>query len=123
MPGHLTNGANLLPLGTTGAGGILLTGNITGATAGPVTVTSFGSGAITLSGANTQTGATTVNSGILRATTNATALGATTSAKCRRDRKSTRLNSSHTVISYAVFCLKKKKNNERTPYQTTHLHR
>src|SRR5260221_10882647 len=27
-----------------------------------------------------------------------------------RDRKSTRLNSSHTVISYAVFCLKKKKN-------------
>src|SRR5437588_3725320 len=29
-----------------------------------------------------------------------------------RDRKSTRLNSSHTVISYAVFCLKKKKQNE-----------
>ena len=28
-----------------------------------------------------------------------------------KDRKSTRLNSSHTVISYAVFCLKKKKNN------------
>src|SRR5256885_13341459 len=27
---------------------------------------------------------------------------------CRRDRKSTRLNSSHLVISYAVFCLKKK---------------
>src|SRR5438034_4154135 len=27
------------------------------------------------------------------------------------DRKSTRLNSSHTVISYAVFCLKKKKKN------------
>src|SRR5260221_4117555 len=30
-----------------------------------------------------------------------------------RDRKSTRLNSSHTVISYAVFCLKKKKNTNR----------
>src|SRR5438034_3014417 len=29
-----------------------------------------------------------------------------------QDRKSTRLNSSHTVISYAVFCLKKKKNSE-----------
>src|SRR5947207_6572481 len=29
----------------------------------------------------------------------------------RQDRKSTRLNSSHTVISYAVFCLKKKRNN------------
>src|SRR6266852_3338191 len=31
----------------------------------------------------------------------------------RRDRKSTRLNSSHGSISYAVFCLKKKKNNQR----------
>src|SRR5215204_7069131 len=28
----------------------------------------------------------------------------------RPDRKSTRLNSSHTVMTYAVFCLKKKKN-------------
>src|SRR5260363_442181 len=30
------------------------------------------------------------------------------------DRKSTRLNSSHQIISYAVFCLKKKKNNKHT---------
>src|SRR2546422_5848352 len=30
-----------------------------------------------------------------------------------QDRKSTRLNSSHGYISYAVFCLKKKKNKER----------
>src|SRR5256885_3767734 len=30
------------------------------------------------------------------------------------DRKSTRLNSSHLVISYAVFCLKKKKQNNQT---------
>src|SRR5947207_15948885 len=30
-----------------------------------------------------------------------------------KDRKSTRLNSSHTVISYAVFCLKKKKQQHR----------
>src|SRR5438034_7410554 len=30
----------------------------------------------------------------------------------RTDRKSTRLNSSHTVISYAVFCLKKKKKTD-----------
>src|SRR5437588_7200288 len=29
------------------------------------------------------------------------------------DRKSTRLNSSHTVISYAVFCLKKKKKSQQ----------
>src|SRR4051812_49873945 len=34
----------------------------------------------------------------------------------KKDRKSTRLNSSHMSISYAVFCLKKKKNNkERNP--------
>src|SRR2546427_9241520 len=32
-----------------------------------------------------------------------------------QDRKSTRLNSSHSQISYAVFCLKKKKNNTQ-PY-------
>src|SRR6266850_5979292 len=32
-----------------------------------------------------------------------------------RDRKSTRLNSSHLVISYAVFCLKKKKKIHTTP--------
>src|SRR5947207_5811388 len=31
------------------------------------------------------------------------------------DRKSTRLNSSHTVISYAVFCLKKKKQSKIAP--------
>src|SRR5207244_6104962 len=30
----------------------------------------------------------------------------------RADRKSTRLNSSHQIISYAVFCLKKKKKNQ-----------
>src|SRR2546430_13017571 len=37
--------------------------------------------------------------------------------RCRsrcRDRKSTRLNSSHSQISYAVFCLKKKKKNKKT---------
>src|SRR2546430_11066463 len=34
-----------------------------------------------------------------------------------KDRKSTRLNSSHSQISYAVFCLKKKKPLEATPTQ------
>src|SRR3954462_2010521 len=33
----------------------------------------------------------------------------------RSDRKSTRLNSSHTIISYAVFCLKKKTKPPRPP--------
>src|SRR5256885_3902893 len=49
------------------------------------------------------------------------------SRRGRRDRKSTRLNSSHLVISYAVFCLKKKKKNKQILYyllsahiQTTH---
>src|SRR5687768_18013280 len=37
---------------------------------------------------------------------------ATVGAQRRRDRKSTRLNSSHGYISYAVFCLKKKKYNQ-----------
>src|SRR5438270_1778684 len=36
-------------------------------------------------------------------------------ANPRRDRKSTRLNSSHSQISYAVFCLKKKKCIRRLP--------
>src|SRR5258708_19280521 len=35
------------------------------------------------------------------------------------DRKSTRLNSSHQIISYAVFCLKKKKNS---PYHSNYTH-
>src|SRR5437588_1327826 len=38
--------------------------------------------------------------------------GFATYADARRDRKSTRLNSSHTVISYAVFCLKKKSGRQ-----------
>src|ERR1039457_7539763 len=41
---------------------------------------------------------------------------------CCLDRKSTRLNSSHLVISYAVFCLKKKKTtNEHTTATPTQL--
>src|SRR5579872_7572822 len=39
--------------------------------------------------------------------------------QCCRDRKSTRLNSSHVRISYAVFCLKKK-NKKKT--RTRHKH-
>src|SRR3954467_10174214 len=39
--------------------------------------------------------------------------------KCALDRKSTRLNSSHTIISYAVFCLKK--NIRHTAPHAAHL--
>src|SRR5258708_19943420 len=38
------------------------------------------------------------------------------------DRKSTRLNSSHQIISYAVFCLKKKKNKPQIQTQTKQAH-
>src|SRR5256886_4252465 len=38
------------------------------------------------------------------------------------DRKSTRLNSSHSQISYAVFCLKKKKRRTAHSTPTNHLH-
>src|ERR671926_738566 len=40
----------------------------------------------------------------------------------RRDRKSTRLNSSHTVISYAVFCLKKKHDTHQRRGCSTRPH-
>src|SRR2546422_5233656 len=43
------------------------------------------------------------------------------SRQIKRDRKSTRLNSSHGYISYAVFCLKKK--NLRDPGQSHDAHR
>src|SRR3712207_6902873 len=53
--------------------------------------------------------------------------GVTLPAYRGEDRKSTRLNSSHANISYAVFCLKKKKKQNRTSdtvktpsHQTTH---
>src|SRR2546427_8527194 len=38
------------------------------------------------------------------------------------DRKSTRLNSSHSQISYAVFCLKKKKKKKAQVRPTAHAH-
>src|SRR5437588_8104576 len=42
--------------------------------------------------------------------------------RARGDRKSTRLNSSHTVISYAVFCLKKKKQRDNLSYIDINIH-
>src|SRR5258708_24537793 len=40
-------------------------------------------------------------------------------ARAHLDRKSTRLNSSHQIISYAVFCLKKKKKQDSTTLSAT----
>src|SRR5438045_7578592 len=50
-----------------------------------------------------------------------TSIAASYSSRAKADRKSTRLNSSHLGISYAVFCLKKKKNNTKKhrEYTTT----
>src|SRR5437763_9638710 len=45
---------------------------------------------------------------------------ATLLASTSGDRKSTRLNSSHRCISYAVFCLKKKKRKNNKPDDTRH---
>src|SRR5438105_11704592 len=43
-------------------------------------------------------------------------------SRCEEDRKSTRLNSSHEWISYAVFCLKKKKKQKPAiTYRQKHL--
>src|SRR5438876_2518918 len=44
-----------------------------------------------------------------------------TTGKAKRDRKSTRLNSSHPSISYAVFCLKKKKEQRTMNFGRLHL--
>src|SRR5438874_5680448 len=48
-----------------------------------------------------------------------TAEGDSRAASSTRDRKSTRLNSSHVEISYAVFCLRKKKKNNKVETDTT----
>src|SRR5256885_10278730 len=56
----------------------------------------------------------------VRTAADRTALGRLLGKGRAVDRKSTRLNSSHLVISYAVFCLKKKKNTLTTSSDCTH---
>src|SRR5258708_12602323 len=55
---------------------------------------------------------TTGSSPTRRGSTWTTRAPGTRSTRCIRDRKSTRLNSSHQIISYALFCLKKKKQKD-----------
>src|SRR5256885_9620852 len=50
----------------------------------------------------------------MRAMAGSTRQWVSEASSARSDRKSTRLNSSHLVISYAVFCLKKKNNRKIT---------
>src|SRR5256885_12842457 len=68
----------------------------------PVSATDPPSGKISYSSASKSVSGTSILSQILR------------------DRKSTRLNSSHLVISYAVFCLKKKKDSPPIPLACPH---
>src|SRR5256886_10788512 len=49
----------------------------------------------------------------LRPTASVTGEALSFRLRVEKDRKSTRLNSSHSQISYAVFCLKKKKKNQQ----------
>src|SRR5690242_21086691 len=58
---------------------------------------------------------------VVRALAEAGAHVAATDVSDDQDRKSTRLNSSHMSISYAVFCLKKKKKTTDTSMVTTHV--
>src|SRR2546426_6767066 len=53
--------------------------------------------------------------------TSMTRSSATVTTRLHADRKSTRLNSSHLVISYAVFCLKKKKTKESKQDETVRV--
>src|SRR2546428_1910386 len=57
---------------------------------------------------------------VLQATRSARAAADGVALVRRPDRKSTRLNSSHDQISYAVFCLKKKKEDEATCHHMMH---
>src|SRR5690625_4998361 len=52
-------------------------------------------------------------SGVFEGVTTGTPIGLLIENTDQRDRKSTRLNSIHVALSYAVFCLKKKKKNKR----------
>src|SRR5690625_7067914 len=60
---------------------------------------------------------TTMAPSILASSRNRVEENSTSNSKPPEDRKSTRLNSSHVAISYAVFCLKKKKEPTRKQKQ------
>src|SRR5205814_9408226 len=83
----------------------------------PISATAFPCGSSTAPVART-TGAAASRSRAGACSICATAWPRTSRISCARDRKSTRLNSSHLGISYAVFCLKKKKKNTKQQCST-----
>src|SRR3712207_7656162 len=72
-------------------------------------------------GASTTSGPSTTPEGAREAARQAEAAEARELMAERADRKSTRLNSSHANISYAVFCLKKKKKKNRNAQNSKHI--
>src|SRR5690348_17493041 len=67
-------------------------------------------------------GSTRSSTGSARAPSTSSSVRARAPDSPARDRKSTRLNSSHPSISYAVFCLKKKKNiQKKAPTEAVYL--
>src|SRR5688572_32595741 len=62
-------------------------------------------------------GSTVLSAANIQAIARARAFASSGSSPAWRDRKSTRLNSSHSQISYAVFCLKKKKKKRKTVHK------
>src|SRR5690349_23468596 len=77
--------------------------------------------ALPISGASAATGSSSSSStsadGCAATASASAANGCPASAPASTDRKSTRLNSSHVEISYAVFCLKKKINHKYRIYK------
>lgn len=73
-----STGAGVKTIAVAGDGATTLSGIIANGTSGTVEVTKSGTGRLTLSGVNTFSGAVTLNAGVLRATTSASALGAGT---------------------------------------------
>src|SRR5436190_3138439 len=81
--------------------------------------TLFRSGVIKLETLQSPTVLGYIYGGIYSTLANTTDSSTQTTASKKSDRKSTRLNSSHTVISYAVFCLKKKKKTKKSDNKLT----
>src|SRR2546427_4397992 len=81
--------------------------------------TLFRSGAVKLGIVNRSAGGYASNTTVRRRTAQIERNARALERSLYRDRKSTRLNSSHSQISYAVFCLKKKKKKTKNNTSTT----
>src|SRR3989454_9153601 len=109
-------GSNDVSIFRVGPAGLSLTSRIPSGGTQPVSLTVHGNLLYVLNGGvsgNIAGFALDANGGAAAIPGSSRALSGTAVGPAQ-DRKSTRLNSSHLVISYAVFCLKKKKKNTKT---------